>query len=179
MCKSKIKDVVTPIVVVPNPTITPESPANKSTGLSSIATIDGGDIKTTGGFDDVYPVPALVIDRPETTPEAIVAVAVAVIPPPTTCCTVPAILTVGVVEYPTPPLEITKEVIVPLSDTTAVAEDPTRLVCGTSLTFFWKRTLTSLSFCASNIGLNLSTYIDVEPIPTDLVIYAYGWITGS
>ena len=46
-------------VVVPKPTIMPESPKYDET--SFVSTIDvGGEIRTTGGFDTVYPVPAFV-----------------------------------------------------------------------------------------------------------------------
>ncbi len=74
----------------------------------------GGPIRTLGGVEVVYPAPGLLIATPVTTQPLIVAIAVAlVLPTP--------MLTSGVVEYPTPPVERTIEDIVPAADTTAVA----------------------------------------------------------
>tara|TARA_B100002019_G_scaffold13637_1_gene10969 strand:+ start:150 stop:449 length:300 start_codon:yes stop_codon:yes gene_type:complete len=58
-----------------------------------------------------------------TTPAVIDAVATAVVPSPTDCAVFP-ILTVGVVEYPTPPEEMEIEDIVPSPETIAVAAGP-------------------------------------------------------
>ena len=66
-----------------------------------------------------------------TTPPLIVAVAVALVD-----VSVSPMLTSGVVEYPTPPVERTIEDIVPAVDTTAVAAAATVTVGETKVTFF-------------------------------------------
>ena len=65
--------------VVPNPTITPESPAYDETLLVSLCR-DGDSTRTTGGFVDVYPKPAFVIliESTDLTPPTEVVIATAV-----------------------------------------------------------------------------------------------------
>ena len=95
----------------------------------------------------------MVIVIPVTTPLEIVAVAVAVVDPIPT-------LTSGVVEYPTPPLLIVIEVIVPAEETTAVAAAPVTTTGFTNFIPFWMVFLnvgSMFSLLRSNNGLNLST----------------------
>ena len=107
---------------MPNPTTIPLSPAYDPTLF--VSTLDaGGAINTCGGLTLVYPVPALESVIEVTTPAVIDAVATAVVPSPTDCAVFP-ILTVGAVEYPTPPEEIEIEDIVPSPETIAVAAAP-------------------------------------------------------
>ena len=90
---------------------------------------------------------------PVTTPLVIVAVAVAVVDPIPT-------LTSGAVEYPTPPLLIVIEEIVPAVETTAVAAAPVTTTGFTNLIPFWIVFLnvgSTFSLSRSNNGLNLST----------------------
>ena len=72
---------------------------------------------------EVYPVPGAVIVTPVTTPAVRDATAVAlnVLPNPTGF----PMVTSGVVEYPTPPLDNEIDVIVPAAETLAVAAAPT------------------------------------------------------
>ena len=132
MCKWNIIPVApTPIEVVPSPTIIPESPEYPvfcTTSHNSVCSA-GGPIKTKGGFVVVYPLPGLVMVTPVTTPLVIVASAVAVTDPT-------PILTSGVVEYPTPPLLMVIEVIVPAEETTAVAAAPVTTTGFTNFTPF-------------------------------------------
>ena len=110
------------MVVVPTPTITPESPVYELTAFVSIVDNGGGVIRTVGTLVFVYPTPGLVIATPVTVPAAPIVTepnACVVVPMPT----VDAILTVAVV-YPTPPSEITIEEIDPIPETTAVAAAP-------------------------------------------------------
>ena len=74
------------------------------------------------------------------------------------------------------------EAIVPAIDTTAVAEAPTVVSGDSNVICFLYDSLTlesAFSLLRSNKGLSLSTYITVDPIPTLLIIFAVGLITGS
>ena len=113
-----------------------------------------------------------------TTPAVIDDVAVAVVPSPTDWTVLP-IVTTGAELYPDPPLEIDIEDIVPNPVTIAVAAALTLESCVINLIFFWNVKSVSFSFWESNVGLKLSTYIAVDPTPTDFVIYALGLMTGS
>jgi hypothetical protein len=116
---SKINLVADPMEVIPNPTITPESPLYEYTGdVSDVNT--GGSIKTIGGFVEVYPDPGPIILNELTYPEIIIDDTIAVDPNPIGDCMV----TIGLFVYPYPPFERIIEEIVPAADTIAVADAP-------------------------------------------------------
>ena len=73
-------------------------------------------IVTVGGDDGLYPLPALLIVSPVTSPPEIVAVAIAVTP-----LVGADIVTVGTPVYPTPGLVIVSPSRVPSGSITAVA----------------------------------------------------------
>jgi len=150
-------------VVVPNPTITPESPENEDTLFISTTGL-GDEIRTWGGLDEVYPAPGFVIATPVIVPPApIVTVPSALVEVSTP--TVDPKLTIAVV-YPTPPSEITTEEIVPKPETMAVPMALDLSSCDMIVILFWKVKVVSFSFWALKNGLTLSTYIAVDPIPT-------------
>ena len=78
-----------------------------------------GTKKTKGGLVLVHPTPRFVNAIPVTTPLIHVASAIAIVLVVNPM--VDAMLTVGIAEYPTPPVEIVKDEIVPHPETTAVA----------------------------------------------------------